>query len=145
LSKAQRQYTYGHGIFAQLLDDMEDVEPDSQAGRLTVYSQPAGHWPLDALANRTFHFGRNVLMRLDCFEVEESLRELIRRGANLLLIDTIGRTDRYYSVAYLRELEAHSPFRFSFINKQRNDFFRRHGSLVKLMETVMLFQSYQDK
>jgi hypothetical protein len=36
LHEAQRQYTYGHGIFAQLLDDMEDVEQDSQAGRLTL-------------------------------------------------------------------------------------------------------------
>jgi len=142
LNEAQREYTYGHGIFAQLLDDMEDVEQDSQAGRLTVYSQPAGHWSLDALANRTFRFGRKVLSGLDCFEVEESVRELIRRGADLLLMDTISRTDRYYTGAYLRELEAYFPFSFSFLNKQRNDFFRRHGSLIKLMETVMLFQSY---
>jgi len=142
LNEAQRAYTYGHGIFAQLLDDMEDVQQDSLAGRLTVYSQPAGHWSLDALANRTIHFGRKVLAGLDCFDVEESVRELIRRGADLLLIDTIGRTDHYYTGAYLRQLEAHSPFRFSFLNKQRNDFFRRHGSLVKLMETVLLFQSY---
>ena len=141
LDEAQRQYTFGHGIFAQLLDDMEDVEQDSQAGRLTLYSQPAGHWPLDALANRTFHFGCKVLMDLDIFEVEESVRELIRRGADLLLIDTIGRTDSYYTPSYLSGLEAHSPFRFSFLNKQRKDFFRRHGSLVKLMETVLLFQS----
>ncbi|RPI89491.1 MAG: hypothetical protein EHM40_20635 [Chloroflexi bacterium] len=138
LDEPQRRFMYGHGIFAQLLDDMEDVEQDSQAGRLTVYSQPGGHWPLDALANRTFHFGREVLMRLDCFDVEESLRELIRRGADLLLIDTIGRTERYYTPGYLRELEAHSPFRFSILKEGRNDFAngRRHGSLVKLMETV---------
>jgi hypothetical protein len=139
LNGAQREYTYGHGIFAQLLDDMEDVEQDSEAGRLTLYSQPAGHWPLDALVNRTFHFGRNVLMQLDCFDIDESIRELIRRGADLLLIDTIGRTDRYYTPSYLRELEAHSPFRFSFLNQQRNDFFKRHGSPGKLMESFMLF------
>jgi hypothetical protein len=145
LNEAQRGYTYGHGIFAQLLDDMEDIEQDSQAGRLTIYTQPAGHWALDALANRTFHFGHEVLIRLDCFDVAEQVRELIRHGSNLLLIDTIGRSDRYYTAAYLRELEAHSPFRFSLLNQQRNDFFRRHGSLVKLMETIMLFQSYRDQ
>jgi len=138
LNEAQREYTYGHGIFAQLLDDMEDVEQDSQAGRLTLYSQPAGHWPMDALTNRTFHFGRNLLMRMDCFEVEEPIQELIRRGDDLLLIDTIGRMDRYYTPSYLRELEAHSPFRFSFLNEQRKDFINRHGSLGKLLETVML-------
>jgi hypothetical protein len=141
LTEAQHRFTYGHGIFAQLLDDMEDVELDSQACRLTVYSQPAGHWSLDALANRTFHFGRSVLMRLGCFDVEESLGELMRRGAKLALIDTIGRMGRYYTDAYLRELEAHSPFRFSFLNEQREDFFKRHGSLAKLMETVLLFQN----
>jgi hypothetical protein len=139
LSGAQRQYTYGHGIFAQLLDDMEDVEEDSRAGRLTLYSQPAGHWTIDALASRTFHFGHRVLMGLDCFEVDESVRELIRRGADLLLIDAIGRTDRHYTPAYLSELEPHSPFRFSFLKERRNDFLRRHGSLAKLMERLMFF------
>ena len=141
LNEVWRECIYGHGIFAQLLDDMEDIEEDSQAGRLTIYSQPAGHWSLDALANRTIHFGRKVLMGLDCFDVEESVRELIRRGADMLLVDTIGRTDHYYSESYLHELEAHSPFRFSFLKEQRNDFFRRHGSLVKLMETALFFQS----
>jgi len=141
LTDAQRHYSYGHGIFAQLLDDLEDIESDSQAGRLTVYSQPAGHWPLDGLANRTFQFGRKVLMRLDCFDVEESVRELIERGANLFLIDAISRMDRYYTRAYLQALETHSPFRFSFLREQRNHFFRQHGSLERWMETVMLLQS----
>jgi hypothetical protein len=141
LDEAQRYYTYGHGIFAQLLDDMEDVEQDLEAGRLTLYSQPAGHWPLDGLANRTFHFGCNVLERLDCLDIEETICEVIRRGANLSLIDTIARTDRFYTEAYLRELEAYSPFRFSILKEQRDSFIKRHGSLARLMETVMLFQS----
>jgi hypothetical protein len=139
LDEAQRQYTYGHGIFAQLLDDMEDVEQDTRAGRLTVYSQPAGHWSLDKLANRTFHFGREILMRMDCFDVPEPVRALIRHGADLLLIDAIGRTERYYTPSYLRELEAHAPFRFSFLKEQRHIFFKRYGSLGKWMETLILF------
>lgn len=142
LDEAQRRYTYGHGIFAQLLDDMEDVEHDSQAGRLTIYSQPAGHWSLDALANRTFQFGRKVLEGLDCFEAGESVLELIRHGADLFLIDAIARTDRYYTPSYLRALEAHSPFRFSFLKEQRTGFFRRHGSLGKIIEMAMLLPSY---
>ena len=143
LDEARRAYMYGHGILAQLLDDMEDIEQDSQDGRLTVYSQAVGHGPLDALAGRTLHFGRKVLLGLNCFDVDESVRELIRRGADLLLIDTIGRADRYYSPSFLRDLEAHSPFRFSFLNQQRDDFFRRHGSLVKLMETVLNFNALE--
>jgi hypothetical protein len=137
---AQRAYAYGHGVFAQLLDDMEDVGQDSRAGRLTLYSQAAGHSTLDALANRTFHFGRKILMGLDCFHVAESLYNLIDRGAVLVLIDAISRTDGYYSQSYLRALEAHSPFRFSFLKEQRASFFKRHGSLGELMETILSLQ-----
>jgi hypothetical protein len=141
LDPAQRQYTYGHGIFAQLLDDMEDVRQDRLAGRLTLYSRSQDHAPLDALANRTFHFGRRILMGLDCFDVEESSRDLIRRGADLFLIDAISRTDEYYSQSYLRELEVHSPFRFSFLKVQRDRFFKRYGSQGKWMETLLAFSS----
>lgn len=137
LEEAQRRYMYGHGIFAQLLDDIEDVDQDSQAGRLTLFSQPAGHWSLDALANRTFHFGWNVLKQLDDFEVEPSVCALIRRGANLILIDAICRTDHYYSETYLGALEAHTPFRFSFLKEQRNAFFKRYGSAGKLLEIAL--------
>jgi hypothetical protein len=138
INAAQRRYAYGHGVFAQLLDDMEDIPQDSQAGRLTLYSQPDGRGSLEGLANRTFQFGRKVLMGLDCFEVEGSVQKLIQRAADLFLIDAIGRTDGYYTKAYLVEIEAHSPFRFSFLEEQRNKFSKRHGSLVKLVETAML-------
>ena len=136
LNAAHRQYTYGHGVFAQLLDDMEDVEQDSKAGRLTIFSQASGQSPLDVLASRTFHFGRRILMGLDCFEVDEPVRQLICRGADLLLIDAISRTDRYYTPSFLSELEIFSPFRFSFLKEQRKGFIRRHGPLGKMMETV---------
>jgi hypothetical protein len=141
LSEAQRRYTYGHGIFAQLLDDMEDVEQDSLAGRLTIYSQAAGHAPLDALVNRTFHFGHKVLLGMDCFERSQLIQDLIYRGADLFLIDAIARRDRYYTEAYLQELESHAPFRFSFLKEQRKEFFKRHGSLGKLMDMFMLWQA----
>lgn len=144
LNETQRRYTYAHGIFAQLMDDLEDIEQDSQAGRLTIYSKPTGHWPLDMLVNRTFQFGHQVLMRLDCFDTGEPVRELIRRSADLYLIDAIGRIDRCYTEAYLRGLEAYSPFRFSFLKEQRNDFFKRHGSLGKWLESALLSWSYSD-
>jgi hypothetical protein len=137
LGEAQRRYAYGHGIFAQLLDDMEDISQDLQAGRLTVYSQSAGHEDLDALASRTFQFGRTVLMGMDCFEINGSIRDFIQRAADLILIDTVGRMDRYYTSAYLSKIEAHSPFRFLFLKEQRIKFSKRQGSLVRFLETAL--------
>jgi hypothetical protein len=136
LGPARRLFCFGHGVFAQLLDDLEDIQQDCEAGRLTIYSQAAGHWPLDALTNRTFHFGRKVLERLDCFGIGEPVKDLIRSGATSILIETASRAERFYTPAYLRELETHSPFRFSFLNKQRKAFAHRNGSVVKLIEAL---------
>lgn len=137
LDELQRTYAYGHGIFAQLLDDLEDIPQDSQAGRLTVYSQSAGQVPLDSLANRTFHFGRKVLSKLDCFDAGASVRGMIQRTADLFLVDTIGRMDEYFTPTYLHELEAHAPFRFSFLKEQRGKFIERHGSILGRLETFI--------
>ena len=138
LTVAQRQYTYGHGVLAQLLDDLEDLEEDRRAGRLSIYSQPAVGEPLDKLANRTFQMGHIILRGLDCFTVDEPVHDLIRHGADLLFIDAIARTDSYYAPSYLKELEAYSPYRFSFLKEQRAQFVRRHGPLGKMMEKLML-------
>lgn len=141
LSDAQRAYAYGHGIFAQLLDDLEDIEPDQEAGRLTLYSQAAGQWHLDGLMNRTFQFGHRVLGGLESFPVGEPYRELIRRGADLILMEVIARSSDYFSEPYVREIEAHAPFRFSFLVQKRQEFFDRHGSFIHLLETAMTIPS----
>ena len=138
LTEAQRQYTYGHGVLAQLLDDMEDLEEDRRAGRLSIYSQPVGDEQLDMLANRTFQLAHAIFNGLDCFALDEPVQDLIRRSSNLLLIDAISRRDSHYAPSYLKELEAHSPFRFSFLKEQRSQFLRRHGPLGKLMEKFVL-------
>lgn len=137
IDEAQRRYAYGHGIFAQLLDDLEDIPQDLQAGRLTVYSQSAGYRDLDALASRTFQFGHKVLKGMDCFEVDENVRNFIQRAADLFLIDAIGRMDRYFTSAYLREIEAHSPFRFPFLKEQRSKLSKKTNSLVKWVEAAL--------
>lgn len=135
LDPEQRQFCFGYGVFAQLLDDLEDVQLDCAAGRLTVYSQVAGHGALDSLTNRTFHFGSKVLEQLAGFDLDGSLHEMIRRGARSILLDTASRAAQYYTPAYLQKLETHSPFRFSFLNKQRKDFTQRNSSILKLIET----------
>src|SRR5690606_16535074 len=112
-----------------------------EAGRLTLYSQAAGQWHLDGLMNRTFQFGHRVLGGLESFPVGEPYRELIRRGADLILMEVIARSSDYFSEPYVREIEAHAPFRFSFLVQKRQEFFDRHGSFIHLLETAMTIPS----
>ena len=136
LTPAQEEFAFGWGVFLQLVDDLQDVRQDATDGLLTVYSQAAGRWPLDALTHRTFHFGNRVLERLSCFDAPDSepLKELMRWSATRLLIDAAGGSGRLYSRRTLWALEAHSPFRFSFLAKRRRGLARQHAALMRLVE-----------
>ncbi|HUV90777.1 MAG TPA: class 1 isoprenoid biosynthesis enzyme, partial [Anaerolineae bacterium] len=138
LTQAQEEFLFGWGAFLQLVDDLQDVAGDRQGGLLTVFSQTATHWPLDGLTDRAFQFGARVLQRLDCFDAPgpdaAALKELMVRSASLLLVDAAGRAGRFHTRRYLRDLEAHSPFRFSFLNRSRQRLARQRVSLVRALE-----------
>jgi hypothetical protein len=136
LTLAQAEFMFGFGAFLQFGDDLEDVQQDSHDGVLTIFSQTARRWPLDALTNRTLHFGARVLEGLDSFDApgSEPLKELIRKSAAQALINSAASAGQFYTRSYLRELEAHSPFRFSRLNKQRQKLFRQRAALMRLFE-----------
>jgi hypothetical protein len=136
LMPGQAEFLFGFGAFLQLMDDLDDVLQDQHAGLLTVFSQTAGQGPLDEVTVRTLAFGREILKGLDGFGAADSgpLKELIKSVLIQGFILSAGRAGRLYSRAYLRELEAHSPFRFSFTNQQRRKLLRRRASLTRLFE-----------
>ncbi|MGA2586927.1 MAG: hypothetical protein ABSF88_07900 [Candidatus Aminicenantales bacterium] len=136
LAPDQIEFTFGLGAFLQLLDDQEDVPSDSEAGLLTFYSLAAGRSPLDALTNHTLCFGARVYERLDAFGAPGPgpLKELLRSVTMQTPIISAGRSGRFYGRSYLGSLEAHSPFRFSFSNKQRRKLFRRRSAFMRLFD-----------
>jgi hypothetical protein len=138
LKPGQVEFLFGFGAFLQLMDDAEDVLEDRRAGLWTVFSRAAGREPLDGLADRALSFGGRVLAGLDRFSVpgSEPLQELIRWSLPWGLIVSAGRFRRLYRRPYLKELEGHSPFRFSFYNRQRRRLERRRAGLERLFESL---------
>ena len=138
LSAAQARFLFGWGAFVQLVDDLQDVTEDSRAGRLTLFSQTAQGWPLDAVTTRTLQFGAGVLAQLGCFTAPwaQPLKELMQRGALGLVTTAAGQAGRLYSRGYLEALEARSPFRFSFLAQQRKKMAGKRASLMRLVESM---------
>ena len=136
LTRAQAEYMFGWGAFVQLVDDLQDVEEDGRDGLATVFSVTAGRWLLDAITNRTFHFGRQVVDRLACFDAPgaEPMKQMMRESAFRLLIESAGSAARFYSKPYLQDLEAHSPFRFSFLGQRRGMWAAQSAPLMSLVE-----------
>jgi hypothetical protein len=139
LNPAQRAFTFGWGALLQIMDDLQDVAQDRRKGRLTIFSQTARRWPLDALTNRTFHFGQRVLERLDDFDAPGTapLKELMHKSATLLTINAAGQAGQLYTKPYRRELETHSPFRFSVLKKHVKKLNRQRGALTRVINAFI--------
>ncbi len=139
LSPEQARFVFYWGILLQLADDLQDVREDCRDGVLTLFSQSAGHEPLDAITSRTLHFGRRTMMLMhqvpapDCV----ALQQLIQRSSLSIVIRSAGEAGEFYTPEYLDSLESHSPFRFSFLNERRAQFAKRSGMLVRLFESFL--------
>ena len=139
LSAVEARFTFHWGVMLQLGDDLQDIREDSADGVLTLFSQAVEHEPLDMVTNRAFHFGERVMRLLDQVGAAESatLKELIRRSARSFLLRCASDAGDLYTNAYLERLEQHSPFRFSYLARQRKRFVRRQGAFMRLFDAFL--------
>jgi hypothetical protein len=136
LSEDQASFMYKYGAFTQLMDDLEDVDADRKAGSMTIFSQTAGHYPLDAITNRLFHLEKRVFELVDVFPDPQvrTLQALIGRMIPPLLYFSASRFSTYFSSGYLKQLEAHMPLRSSFMRSQEKKMDRSHKALLHFIE-----------
>jgi hypothetical protein len=137
LTQDQAEFLFGLGAYLQLIDDLEDVQSDTEAGLLTVFSQAAGREPLDSLTDQALCFGFRMLDGLRRFGLPgtEPFQEVMTSSTIQAMVTMAGRAARYYSRPYIRALEAFSPFRYAFSEKQRRRLFRRRVLLERLFES----------
>jgi hypothetical protein len=136
LSEDQASFMFKYGAFTQWMDDLEDVDADRNAGSMTIFSQTAGHYPLDAITNRLFHLEKRVFELVDVFPVPQvqTLQELTRRLIPPLLYFSASRFSTCFSPDYLKKLEAHMPLRAGFMRSQEKKMDRSHKALLHFIE-----------
>jgi hypothetical protein len=134
----QAEFMFGYGAFTQLMDDLEDVQIDAEAGLMTVFSQTGRAWRLDGVTNRALDFGHRVFQSIHCFSAPDlqPLKDLLLDCIDPLMVDTVGRAKQYYSKEYLREIEKHLPFRFAPLAKQRQKLARQKLSLTNILNAI---------
>ncbi len=119
LDEAQEDFCFGLGAFLQLADDIQDIVPDKTNSHLTLFSQVAGKYKADALANKLFHYISMIVERGLTDPALKNLRELIHKSFYFHIIEAVGKNRELYTDRYIKELQAHFPFRFSFLKKLR--------------------------
>ncbi len=138
LSRPHAELFFGLGALLQLADDLQDVKEDRKGALLTVFSQTAQRWPLDGLTNRTFSFRAKVMDHLRAITVPDAqpLADLMRKSSLHLIMDSASQARHLYSRNYIKDLEAHSPFRFTVLQKERRRLERQRARFLRLVDSV---------
>jgi hypothetical protein len=128
LAPAEAEFVFGYGVFLQLLDDLQDAPGDRALGHMTVFSQPAGRWPLDRLASRLYHLIGRVVgesARFPAGRYEQRL-DLIRRNCDLLLVGAVAEHQELFSRPFRLALEERWPVDFGSLRRLRRRAARRY-------------------
>lgn len=143
LTKEQRYFLYGYGAYLQLLDDLQDLDEDQQAGLMTVFSKSATCIPLDGLLNKTYWFGEEVMKSLDYFDGQhlDLFKSLMRRSMDLFIAEAIAQNQDAFNINYVNQFENHSPFHFSYIRYQKEKFSNYNGFLLTALEDMAFAES----
>jgi len=143
LTAGQKYFLYGYGAYLQLLDDIQDVQEDFNAGLMTVFSKSAFHQFLDDKLNKTYWFGEEVMKSLDYFEGQQLglFKSLMRRSMDLFIAEAIAQNPEAYSAQYSTDFESYSPFHFSYIRKRKERFAPYNGFLLTAIEEIAFSES----
>lgn len=135
LTKAQEYFLFGYGAYLQLLDDIQDVEEDGNAGLKTVFSKDTAS--LEYKINKTYWFGEYVMQSLPLLGGDLTIfQSLMRKSMDLFIIEAIAQNPDYYKPEYKKRMEAHSPFGFEYIQKQKDQFTPYKGFLLTALEEL---------
>ena len=140
LTEFQERFLFGFGAYLQMVDDIQDVNKDYKAGLLTPFSQASQQTSLDELTNRTFNFGVRIMDQINCFKGSnlESLKSLMEKSIKILLIESVGLNNKFYSRSYTRKIENYSPFRFSYLKKRGSRLSTNQGLFMKEIKESIL-------
>ena len=126
LDESQQDYCFALGTFLQLADDIQDSLIDKKNHHMTLFSQVAGKYPLDAIANKLFHYISLIMENTLENPSRQDLKELLHKSFYFHILEAVGKNRELYSNQYIKNLEAHFPFRFSFLKKLRKKLRKLH-------------------
>jgi hypothetical protein len=117
LSQDEAEFTFAYGVLLQFMDDLQDFGEDLGNRHMTIFTLQARLVPLDEVTSRLWTFTQKVLWKFNGFASAQSasLKSLIQDNFRLLLVQTVARNPEFYSPGFVRQVEAASPVRFSYL------------------------------
>ena len=139
LNEAQARFAFNWGVLLQLGDDLQDVREDLDSGSTTLFSRAAREGvALDALVRQLLAFSECVADQVDRLpDGDPVLKRLLRGSWRSLILMAVARSHRFFSPAFLAELEGYSPFRFAFQRERHKRLAGRKGLYRVLFDAFL--------
>jgi hypothetical protein len=131
LTDDEAEFMFAYGVLLQLMDDLQDLRDDLANAHTTIFTRQTRLGPLDGVTARLWAFTRTVLWRFSRFASAQSpsLKSLIQDNLRLLLLQTVARTQEFYTRDFVGALEASSPVRFGYLARQEKTLAARYSQL----------------
>lgn len=128
-SAPEESFAFGYGVFLQLLDDLQDVEPDLDAGHQTLFTRAARRGPLDEPTARLARFIDRVLDGADILAgpAYADRKDLIRRNCRTLLVGAVSEQPTRFTRRFRRAIERPWPLSLRAMRRLRRRAERRAG------------------
>jgi len=139
LNDAEARFAFDWGVLLQLGDDLQDVQEDLQHGSTTLFSRAAAAGvPLDGLVRQLFAFSERIADQVECLpHGDRVLKRLLRMSWRSLILMAVARSYRFFTPAYLAEVESGSSFRFAFLRARHKKLSSRRGLYRVLFENLI--------
>ncbi len=121
LTPRQEDFCFGFGVFLQFADDLQDIAEDLENDHWTLFSQKAGHSPLDPLVYKLLRYMSIILEhKLDgSIPHEKALKDMIRPNCTLMFMESVGKHGGYFSRHCVRRFQRAFPVKFGYLRKMR--------------------------
>jgi hypothetical protein len=143
LNEEEARFAFDWGVLLQLGDDLQDVEDDLNHEAATLFSRAAANGiPLDNLVRQLLAFSERVADRIEQLpHGEPALKRLLRMSWRSLILMAVSRSHRFFTPAFLTELEPASQFRFGFLRARHKRLAGRRGLYKLLFESFLESES----
>lgn len=139
LSEEEARFAFDWGVLLQLGDDLQDVQDDLVHGAATLFSRSAAAGlPLDGLVRQLLVFSDWVADQIERLpHGEPALKQLLRMSWRSLILMAVAKSHRFFTPAFLAELEPASSFRFGFLRARHRSLAGRRGLYKILFESFL--------
>jgi hypothetical protein len=139
LSDKEARFAFDWGFLLQLGDDLQDLQDDLKHESATLFSLAAeAGIPLDNLVRQLLAFSECVADEADALPHGEPVfKRLLRTSWQSLILMAVARSYRFFTSAFLSEMEQSSPFRFHFQRVRHKRLLGRRGLYKVLFDSFV--------